>query len=671
MRNRETAKWHKNEFSLEVGQHLRKGETVFRITEKHGAHLKLEHVVSLESKLIEEQVLVKQYLDGALVPCSEEDLVRAHHNDKFEEDDLPATVQLELSSMSDAARAAGDKKIKYIMGLHECGHTSLRPSPLLDLEVERLRKQFGDLTAPKVSTLYTASLAIDAQGGDLRAAYPRYSERGGQGKSRLSPQALRAFEESIENLKRNPKARISYKEIADDVRTRLIEEVGQSQAFTMQPSLSTIERETKKTLTAYEICVRNEGKKAADKKYARWTPRDRATSPLETVEFDDKDSRVYGIDDKTGLPVGRVHVTSGIDQFSQMPLGFSISDQPRNVWSAVNTFANCILPKDLSHPDYSDVSGSIPLMGNMGIAIFDNALYNHSNQLEASIGDMSNSIVAFSKPFTPREKSVIEDFNGRMVAGIFSTMDGFLGPKDSRDFLAEGQAAANMSVAEFRKRFLKWTYDVYCLTPRANGLTPMQMWEMGMVGRKLRIPSDVNRVLLATMLPKEVRLRSELIQFTGLIYQNHRLESLRRRIGYNAEIKFKYHPQNLEKIFVFDALAKEWFEVPSANLEYTKNLSLYQHRIIRKKAREAGANNPSIPVLMKHRAELATLVAQLRISKKLRDRKLANRVRGENGFTAPQSTLPTLVMTELEAKVTDIEDVEMDSSDEGWDFPAL
>jgi putative transposase len=660
----------KDDFAFEVGQCFRSGKTVFKIIGEHGPYLKLEHAVSLESKFIEMKELVKEYRAREIVPCTEGDVVRALRDDGFLEDDQPAVIKDETSTLSNAAKEAGRVALKYITQLREYGYSCLRPTPLLELDVERLRKKFGDSKAPRPSTLYRISLDIERLGGDKRAAYPKFSERGGGGKSRMHPVARKAYEDSVEILKRNPKARIAYTKLSHDIWSRLLAQEGQAKAILLQPSQSTITREVKKTFSAYEISLRNEGKKAADKKFASWTPRDKATAPLEVVEFDDKDSRVFGIDERTGLPVGRLFITTGVDQCTAIPMGFSISDQPRNTWSAINAFVNCVLPKDLSHPDYSELRSDVPYMGKMGIAIFDNALYNHSKMLQDAANDISKSMVAFAKPYTPREKSRVEDFNGRMATDFFSGLPGFLGPKDSRDFLVQGVAAANMSVAEFRRRFLNWAYNDYCNKPRANGMTPRQGWELGMLGRKPRIPGDVNSVLLAAMLRHKLRLRPELIQFTGLIYQNQRLEIMRRKIGHNAEVELRYHPEHLERIFVFDKLEKEWFSVPSANPEYTTNLSLYQHVLIRKKARDAGAKNPTIPALLTHREELAKLVSQSRNSKKLKERKWAKRVMGERGFPISESAPLTIVMTDLEAQVAEIEAVEMDNGVDEWEFPA-
>jgi putative transposase len=661
-----------NDFAFETGQFFRNGATVFRIVETRGAYFTVEHATSLERRCVPYAELNNGFLSGKIVPCAEAEISRALSGDGFIEDDYPAVIKGAISLLSDSAKTAGLKIIKYLQALRGIGYSSLRPTPLLALDYTRLTEKFKDAKPPKLSTLYKWSLIVDRTGGDLRAAFPNYVSRGGRGKNRIQPEVESLLQKIFESLQGNAKARIKFSWIADDLFRQMIEQYGREKAVILMPSVSTIVRETKKTIGSYGICVRNEGKKAANKKFREWHPRDRATEPLEVVEFDDKDTGVFGIDEVTGLPFGRIYLTAGLDQHSAVPMGLSISEQPRNTWSAINALVNCVLPKDLTLPEWSGVKGDIPYMGKMGIALFDNALYNHAAALEAAAIEIANLIIAWAKPYAPTEKSGIEGFNGRMISDFLVTLPGFSGPKKSRDMVSEGMRTANLSVAVFKKLFNEWAYNVYCNTPGARGLTPRQTWEMGMLGRKPRLPPDINLIRLSAMPTRTIRLRPEQILFIGLNYQNERLGVLRRFLGHNAEVKFKHDLKRLEKILVLDPKHNEWFEVPSVNPEYTTGLSLYQHKLIRKKARENGVHNPSSPQYMQYRAELATMVEQLRWSKKLTERKSANRTGGiESVAPTLQSQSQVVIMTDLEAKVNQLEAVEMEVGDEGWEFPAL
>lgn len=659
------------DFTIEVGQCFRKGPTVFRISADFGSYLRLEHVESLEAKHIRTSELAGAYSRGELIPCTKEDAARALSGDNFEEDDSSPVVKDATFMFGEKASKQGLRIIKYITRLRALGYECLRPQPLLELEVERIARNIGDENPPKISTIYSSSLAIAQRGGDLRAAIPRYRDRGGRGKLRIAPEAASALARSTERLSHRPKEQVVFRAIERDVFHQLLVQHGQEKAMTMMPSSSAITSFVKSEISEYEIYARKHGRTAANRKYRSWYPRERATFPLEVVEFDDKDTRVFGIDQRTGLPCGRIHLTSGVDQYSAAPLGFSISSKPRNTWSAINALSNSVLPKDVKAPDWEEVKSDVPYMGTMGLIVFDNALYNHAKALEECALDITNATISWAKPYTPTEKSIIEDFNGRVSSDFLIDLPGFGGPKVSRDMLDNGVIAANLTVQEFIKLFNCWTYDVYANTPRAGGMTPRQKWEKGMLNRRSRLPADINRVRIATMLRHELRLRPEGILFIGLIYNNQRLQLLRKRIGHSALIEFRYDPERLADVFVFDSEACEWFQVSNVNLDYVKYLTLYQHKLIRKMAISDGKQNPAIPLMLEYRERLMTLVNQAKYSKKLKERKWAARVGDTPSSSAGAPPETTVMVTDLEAQVMDIDCVEMDVADEGWEFPTL
>jgi hypothetical protein len=73
---------------------------------------------------------------------------------------------------------------------------------------------------------------------------------------------------------------------------------------------------------------------------------------------------------------------------------------------------------------------------------------------------------------------------------------------------------------------------------------------------------------------------------------------------------------------------------------------------------------------MLYREELRLLTEQLRFSNRLSDRKKAGRTGEVPANTEAKPTTPqvTITVTELEDKVIDIEEVEMDLDDDGWNL---
>lgn len=667
-----------NHFSLEAGQALRHGGIVILIVEKLGEHCILENLASGERKTVWITRLLQDYREGNLIPCSAEEANTALQPGFDPDAPLVRELNLPLSDLSPATIQDGLKKIRYIRALRALGYTSLRPTYPLELDYKKLVQQQNDLTAPKLSTLYTCSRRIEASHGDLRAAFPNYKDRGGKGQHRWHKEADAAFIKLVERLNQDTNAQIRPTLAQKSLQTILLEQVDLPQLFSIMPSLSSIERRLHEAFGEYEIYKRKHGKAEADKVFRHWYPRDSAVMPLEVIEFDDKDSRCFLWDRETTLPCGRAYITTGVDQYSAVPMGFDISDRHRNVLSAKRAYLDAILPWDSSDPSYRDIKSSPEFYGRFGIAVFDNALYNHATDLELLVLEISRStIVAWAKPRTPTEKSVIEDFNGRMVADCFEKLPGYGGPKNSISLLSSGQESCCMTAQDFRKALLHWAYDIYCNTPR-EGYTPRERWRMGMQNITPRLPKILDAALLASTLLKRRRLRPEGVQLAkGLSYQSQELLLLQRHLGHNAEVNFRYNPNHLAQIYVEDPRTSKYLVVPSTTPDYTRHLSLYQHHLVLKHSAERGRKHPSLPDLLNGLEALQRMVEQLRFSKKKREREVARKSTPDpvgNTEELGRKSIPLQpktveVMSALEASVLDLEDVELEDDEEKWSFP--
>lgn len=673
MTNVPSPKKSSNDFAFEQGQLLRRGTTVFRIAEERGALIVLEHSTTLERKVQELSVLHIEYSKGLIVPATLEEEQQALNGSLPTEAADNALDGIPTDMLSEAQRRHLRSVLKYIRALRGLGYICLRPTPLLQLDYERVRHQLCGEKSPLIqlslATVYEWSIALDKSGGDSRALVPLFQERGGRGKWRVPLITDEAIQQVFEQLRADRDAKIRACDVENRVEHLVRMKAGDEQTPLIMPGRSTISRRIKNEFSAYEITRRNKGRAVANKEYRTWFPRDRAEWPLEVVEFDDKDSRIFLIDEGTGLPYGRGFVTPGVDQYSRVPMGFSISELPRSTWSAICALTTAILPKDPNSPEYALVKTSIEFAGKPGIALFDNATYNHGDEIDSAAHEMDLT-PAWAKPRTPTEKSVIEDFNGIMDACFFSSAPGYAGHKSDRAGLERGTSSANMSKEEFERLLLKWAYDDYCNSPGEDGFTPRQRWHAIMRMVKPRFPFDIYRLRIVPTLRHSVSLRPECILFTGLIYQNDRLQKLRRTIGAKARVEFRYDPRDMSLVYVFDALARQLFVVPSANPEYTRGLTLYQHRLIRKLARLRGKTNPSIPELLETREELRILVRQSRGSRRKRERMMARRA-GEIPGQSATNASNKVEMTDLEGQVADIDDVQMEEGDEGWEVPEL
>ncbi|MYN04551.1 hypothetical protein GTP41_20880 [Pseudoduganella sp. DS3] len=657
-------------FVIEPGQTLQHGLSMVKVVRVVGTQVVLQNLATLEERFAAADALYDEYIARRLIPVSPT---------KGASD--PILLPYERSSfsmfgtdISEAARRHAFSLFKYITELRSLGYRCLRPTPILKLDFARLKQhlrseseELVDLTLP---TVYKWSCVYDKAQGDYRALIPDYSQRGAPGLGRRIPtETVEAIREVFRDLRQNGKKKIRVFDVMFDVQSQLQSRVPAEQVSLFRPSRSTVERMVKAEFSAYEVCVRNKGLAHAQKKYRSHFPRDAAMRPLEVVEFDDKDTRTFLIDELTNLPMGRAYVTPGVDQFASRCLGMSMSHRQRSTSSALDAFRSCMLPKG---PVMRQAGLRLEVddaFGPPGIAIFDNALYFHASALETAIREAGNSMCAWAKPYTPTEKSVVENFNGELVEYLLSELPGFGGEKKERNQIKDGIETATMGLTQFRNILFHWAYNVHPNKPRENGQTPAQRWASQMRHTRARLPANLDQFDAYFAHSHTVQLRPEGIRFLGLIYQSETLANLRRRLGSNAKVVFRYQSEgSLSRIFVLDPISQKYFTVPSAHPEYTARITLYQHRLIRKMARERMINNPALPDLLRARQELQSLICQSRLSVKRHERIWANNALPDSGRSAPVEKTIELV-SEVEYQVGQIAEVVLESTDESWDIP--
>lgn len=660
------------DFCVDVGTILRSGADVFRIAELRDQVAILENCREISRKQISTPRLLGAIAGGQLVFATDDDAARSLAGDDFNEDGNIEIEELSLDHLSEATKKHFKRAIRYIRELRKLGYTTLAPqNKLIQLELDRLRRDFKDPDPARASWVYKWSLELDRANGDVRALVPHFDKRGGPGGKRLDPVIESAIDRVIVATKNDRDLKIRTAKMVNDARSILQIEHPERTDLVMAISSSTMDRRIRDTFTQYEICVRNYGRPYALKKYRDWYPRDRAEFPLEVVETDDTDCHTFLIDEASGLPRGRGYLTGVADQHADTLHGWELSNQSRSKWSAISALVHATLPKDPNHPDFAECKTGCEFYGKPGIVVFDNALYNHCEEIELAAESM-RIIPDWAKPRTPTEKATIEGWFGRMKSDFLPTLPGFRGRKSSRDDIKAGIASANMGWLQFRQALIKWTFDQYSIKPQESGWTPRQLWHAGMRFANPRLPRDIFGFKLHACLHHELRFRPEGIRLDRqLIFNCSGIDKLRKQYGHNAKAKFRYHPHDLGEIYVFDPALKVYIPVPSVNPEYTRGLSLFQHKLVLKMCKENGRKNPSIHDLLRLREQLRILTAQLRHSKKMKERTQAART-GDVPVTG-KSHKPfkkeTKVVTTLEDRIDDLDLIEMEEGDDGWLLP--
>jgi putative transposase len=149
------------------------------------------------------------------------------------------------------------------------------------------------------------------------------------------------------------------------------------------------------------------------------------------------------------------------------------------------------------------------------------------------------------------------------------------------------------------------------------------------------------------------------IAWETLQYNSSELAYLRQRTG-GAGVRFRYDPDNLGKIYVFDPDVG-WLTVPALYPDYAEGLSLYKHRVIRQLLLADKRESVDIYALAEARLRLQDLVAQeFAQTRRQRGRKQQARLL-ENGSAAqPRLAPPAMPLLPPDLPLPDR------TEDDGW-----
>lgn len=567
-----------------------------------------------------------------------------------------------------------NQKMTWIKALKNKRLRTLMPSEASRRMLKEVEKERGEVCPFTIGTLYRASLALVKAGGSARALQPKFDNRGGRGKSRLSPPVEIVVHNRIERLKAEPKLHVTVSDLCNDIQKEMKVQCPLEQV----PSRPTVERRVRDALSAYEWVMRTKGKAAANALFRNTYNRIPASAPLEVVQFDDTDSRLFLISAVNGLPYGRAFITAGIDEYTGAVMGLDVSDQPRSTASAWTAFSKTLMPKNFSDPEFARVKNRVNTYGNIGLAIFDNAQYNHADAMEAAVRDTGCEIM-YAKPRTPTEKPDVEYSFKLLKEKLVPRFPGSLIGVDRRDQLKDAMKDAVLTVEDFNQELHKWYFDEYANNVTARGGSPNQMWQEWFKDRRPLLPRYLPSSDVLKAIPQQLKFRSSggLLRL-GLSYKSDPLTEIRRRCGSSAEVDIRYDPADLTFVWVIDPETRKPLKVPCVDdLAFTKNLTNQQLKWIRKVCAEKKWRNPDLVQLVSARNEMVQRVQEMLDSKKLLDRRKANQNRN-SGKTIDQEAVKdqkeqkaekvTAVSAQVVKYTTYLDSVlDQQAKDERWD----
>jgi len=611
---------------------------------------------------------------------------RVNADGEFEVVELTAEEQdaierIPVAMRSEATSNRGLSLLRWINGLKQLGIElpvdqdelairMLQLKPTLPLDTEQFTAR----------TIHDHWRGMERNAGDARTVFPSFHRRGGPGVSRTAAEPERLLGVRLKQSKsESGPLRVVDIENAHVLDVTIANRV--EGATPIEPlSKATINRRFHGFFTAYDVAVRNQGKRQADKRFRTAGARMNAQIPLLCAQFDDIDFGVYLVDERNGLPWGRAYLTSGVDEATESFLGAELSHRPRDAWSAISAVNSAIQRADMSLPQYALCKQALYAHGAIGTIEMDNALYNHGDQyIEGCIAD-AGAIPAWSQPFKPTNKQFIERFNGQVKEDFTPFLLGNRGKKWDVEGLKAGVASATCGLSLFAQMFYRWVSDDHANKPREDGLSTKQRWDTYFQGRSPLMPLDTPGYRLIGTLRGTLRFRaSDGLLRLGLRYQSLGLSDLRKRLGADAEVQYRIHPYDLSSIYVFNPRLKVFLVAECIEpLDYIVGLTNYQQQLILKRCRENRRHNPSLLDMVAAREQLKVDVQQLLKSKKMVERRRGYRMDQESeqgkqpsstpsqdagvpgDAAAKQKTGKVIVMTDVERMIAELDEYELE-----------
>ncbi|WP_162197507.1 Mu transposase C-terminal domain-containing protein [Marinomonas sp. S3726] len=382
----------------------------------------------------------------------------------------------------------------------------------------------------------------------------------------------------------------------------------------------------------YEKAKLAYGKRKADQDFRVIKEKIKTTRLLERVEVDHTRLDLFVVDDISRLPMGRPYLTLLIDSHSLSITGFYLGFEPPSFLSVAYALKNSILKKDYVKDEFQSVVNTWPACGVPELLVFDNGKEFWDENLTDNCLDLG--IEVLSNPVRhPWLKASVERFFGTVNTELLSSIPG----KTFSDILLRGdydpQKNAVISKSKMIEITHKWIVDVYQVSPNSRETNiPSLVWRESMERFPVRL-FDGSLMQLDFKLGKAgtKTLRKDGINFLYVRYHSEELAALRARDG-NGKVKIKTLPGNMGFIFVLDCEKNSYFVVPALNQNYAQGLTLWQHNLNRRYAREHIRQNYDIDDLVTAMLEIKEIIeSEIQITKKTKTKKssssISNRVR--------------------------------------------
>ncbi|WP_341911000.1 Mu transposase C-terminal domain-containing protein [Ferrovibrio terrae] len=313
-----------------------------------------------------------------------------------------------------------------------------------------------------------------------------------------------------------------------------------------------------------------------------------ATRPMEVLEVDHSPVDIIVVDWEHKIVLKRPWITTIIDRYSRMIVGFHIGYAPPSAHTVLLALRHAVFSKKYIKTKFKEINQDWPCGGRPQYIVCDNGKDLHSDSVSEALRFLHTTMI-FCPKLKPWFKGSIESWF-RTFQGQMKTLDGTTFPNYWKRGRYKSKKHAIFTLEQLEYWITKWIVDVYHCQPHAglNMLPPLEVWRRAKV-RQLP-PPDTRQLDNALMITRRRVLSLNGIRTFSLDYSSKSpafVSLVNRHKG--DEVEFKYDMRDISKIWVRDPDIKApgmnpYIEVPVLRMgDYASKLPKEVHDLIRQR----------------------------------------------------------------------------------------
>jgi putative transposase len=599
-----------------------KAYSVTGITDNSAVHLLSDD--NIERK-VELETLFDWYQSGNLKPAKEGMADRARGAREIAKK-IPRN-----EFHSERAKEKGLVVKAFLQTIEEQGLHIDDKNVLFRQAVDQLAIKLG-VKAPSARTIYRWLSRAQFNSDGFERYIPRWSSRGGRGKSRQHPEVLQLMEEVMTNDYMNTSKRTMgacHELLAAKINALNLMRPKSAQLNV--PARNTFERWIKTNSHAYEVYATRNSKRAADQKFITSMKNIEAWGFMQCVEVDHTPLDVMVTDEDQQTVLGRPRLTLMIEWKTRCCIGFTIGFEGTSTQTVLECVKVAVNHKGGFKKKYPSVKNEWECWGMPLYLKLDNGSEFHSTTFRISMAELGINLIYCPRKeawFKGRVERAIKKINHELIATLpgatFTQHYNRLTGNDPSKY-------AVIDLKNLEEIIYTWIVDKYHQTYQKQiKSTPHDAWKRHFDLSVVALPGDTDQLNIIC-----TELETRKLQHYGIeileerTFNNADLGGLRLRKQFDKtmDVKVRYNPQKFDRVWVYDEDKAHWIEVENSNLE-TRNLTHFQMSMVNKIRNEEYKKSKQRISILEAMEQIKEIVRPLLKSKKQRDLKKAHKILG-------------------------------------------